>query len=339
MTLQEFQSEWHSPSPTLTLRTSGSTGQPKPIVVEKARMLHSARLTCNFLHLRPGHTALLCLPLRYIAGKMMAVRALERSLQLISVPPTGHPLAGFSATQPIDLCAMVPLQVHNSLQVPAERQALCRIRHLLVGGGAIHPDLETQLAQLPCTVWSTYGMTETLSHIALRRVNGPEASSWYSPFEGIGLSLDNRQCLCISAPMLCPNTLVTNDRAELRRSKGETLFRILGRCDNVVCSGGLKIQIEEVEALLAPHIAHPFLVSKAPCPELGEQLVLLAEDAHPHLLADLCRRILPQHWQPRHIMAVAHIPITATGKPARAQAQHMAQQMLQSPAAKAKKQR
>ena len=330
MDLEAFLAEWHNDSPTVLVHTSGSTGKPKPMLVEKCRMQASARITCRFLGLHEGDTALLCMPLDYIAGKMMVVRALTCGLQLVSVPPSRHPLAT-SHLSPfpsrLDFAAMVPLQVWNSLQVPEERHRLMHIRHLIIGGGAIDQALASQLADFPHQVWSTYGMTETLSHIALRRLNGPEASDWYTPFDGVALSLTDEGCLVISAPAVHEGPLVTNDIAELSApapASSPRRFRILGRKDNVVCSGGIKIQIEEVERLLRPHLHVPYMITKAPDEKLGEQVVLLTESKTVGDVLALCRLHLPKYWVPRRILSVDRLPLTETGKPARHEAERMA---------------
>ena len=330
MDLEAFLAEWHNDSPTVLVHTSGSTGKPKPMLVEKRRMQASARITCRFLGLHEGDTALLCMPLDYIAGKMMVVRALTCGLQLVSVPPSSHPLAT-SHLSPfpsrLDFAAMVPLQVWNSLQVPEERHRLMHIRHLIIGGGAIDQALASQLADFPHQVWSTYGMTETLSHIALRRLNGPEASDWYTPFDGVALSLTDEGCLVISAPAVHEGPLVTNDIAELSApapTSSPRRFRILGRKDNVVCSGGIKIQIEEVERLLRPHLHVPYMITKAPDEKLGEQVVLLTESKTVGDVLALCRLHLPKYWVPRRILSVDRLPLTETGKPARHEAERMA---------------
>ena len=330
MDLEAFLAEWHNDSPTVLVHTSGSTGKPKPMLVEKRRMQASARITCRFLGLHEGDTALLCMPLDYIAGKMMVVRALTCGLQLVSVPPSSHPLAT-SHLSPfpsrLDFAAMVPLQVWNSLQVPEERHRLMHIRHLIIGGGAIDQALASQLADFPHQVWSTYGMTETLSHIALRRLNGPEASDWYTPFDGVTLSLTDEGCLVISAPAVHEGPLVTNDIAELSPpapASSLRRFRILGRKDNVVCSGGIKIQIEEVERLLRPHLHVPYMITKAPDEKLGEQVVLLTESKTVGDVLALCRLHLPKYWVPRRILSVDRLPLTETGKPARHEAERMA---------------
>ena len=330
MDLEAFLAEWHNDSPTVLVHTSGSTGKPKPMLVEKRRMQASARITCRFLGLHEGDTALLCMPLDYIAGKMMVVRALTCGLQLVSVPPSSHPLSTAHLSilpSRLDFAAMVPLQVWNSLQVPEERHRLMHIRHLIIGGGAIDQALASQLADFPHQVWSTYGMTETLSHIALRRLNGPEASDWYTPFDGVALSLTDEGCLVISAPAVHEGPLVTNDIAELSppaTADSPRRFRILGRKDNVVCSGGIKIQIEEVERLLRPHLHVPYMITKAPDEKLGEQVVLLTESKTVGDVLALCRLHLPKYWVPRRILSVDRLPLTETGKPARHEAERMA---------------
>ena len=322
MSLDEFLEEWNNPSPYVHVQTSGSTGTPKPMLVEKQRMLNSARITCDFLGLREGDTALLCMSLDYIAGKMMVVRSIERGLKLITVEPSGHPLS--TPHSPLDFAAMVPMQVYNSLQVPEEKERLMRIRHLIIGGGAIDDALASALKTFPNHVWSTYGMTETLSHIALRRLNGPEASEWYTPFPSVKVSLNEDSCLVIDAPLVCASRLVTNDIAELSSGTVPNMkFRILGRKDNVICSGGIKIQIETVERQLRPHLQAPFLITKRPDAKFGEAVVLLTEGAVDEGRR-VCAQVLPKYNQPKAYLHVDKIPLTATGKPARKEAENIA---------------
>lgn len=293
------------------------------MLAEKRRMLASARITNDFLGLHEGDTALLCMSLDYIAGKMMVVRSMERGLKLLTVEPSGHPLNHCQSAIDdckIDFAAMVPMQVYNTLQVPEERERLMGIRHLIIGGGAIDDALGAELKNFPNAVWSTYGMTETLSHIALRRLSGPEASDWYTPFPSVQVSLSDEGCLVIDAPEVCPECLVTNDIAEIS-TQG---FRILGRKDNVICSGGIKIQIEEVERHLRPFLRAPYLISKRPDPKFGEVVVLLTEDSVDEA-RQVCERVLPKYHLPRHYLHVDHLPLTETGKPARQQAARIAQ--------------
>lgn len=322
MSLDEFLEEWNNPSPYVHVQTSGSTGAPKPMLVEKQRMLNSARITCDFLGLREGDTALLCMSLDYIAGKMMVVRSIERGLKLTTVAPSGHPLS--TPHSPLDFAAMVPMQVYNTLQVAEECERLMQIRHLIIGGGAIDDALAAALRTFPNHVWSTYGMTETLSHIALRRLNGPEASEWYTPFPSVKVSLNEDHCLVIDAPLVCATRLVTNDIAELSSGSVPSMkFRILGRKDNVICSGGIKIQIETLERQLRPHLQAPFLITKRPDAKFGEVVVLLTERTVSEA-KEVCLRILPKYHQPRVYLHVDQIPLTATGKPARQQAEQLA---------------
>ena len=358
MTLEEFLSEWNNDSDRVLVHTSGSTGKPKPMMVEKKRMLNSARITCDFLGLKPGDSALLCMSLDYIAGKMVVVRSIERHLHLISVSPSGHPLKdinlkdanGKDVNGEITFAAMVPMQVYNTLQVPEERERLTHFRHLIIGGGAIDASLEKELRSLPgnIAIWSTYGMTETLSHIALRRINGAEASEWYQPFDSVKISQTDEGCLVIDAPLVCAETLVTNDIVEIEpyiynkvenheevenHNKVEKLrFRIKGRKDNVICSGGIKIQIEEVEALLKPHLEKPFMIAKKKDEKFGEIAVLLTEDEDLKKVEATIRRLLSgksddsnnsseskshKYWIPREFRYVEHLRLTETGKPKR----------------------
>lgn len=341
MTVNDFLQEWNSPSETLLVHTSGSTGKPKPMWVEKQRMLNSAHITCDFLGLRPGDSALICMSLDYIAGKMMVVRSIERKLRLFSVKPSGHPLSDESLAKMVemdfDFVAMVPMQVYNSLKVPRERERLSRIKHLIIGGGAIDDALAAELRRLPGAVWSTYGMTETLSHIALRRLNGEEASEWYQPFDCVGVSLNGEGCLVIDAPLVCSEPLVTNDIAEIKQQEASSvasscseasssskvsfphvLFRIKGRKDNVICSGGIKIQIEEVENLLRQHLDAPFLLAKKKDEKFGEIAVLVTESGDLEGVEAICRQVLPKYWVPRQYLHFDQLPMTETGKPKRA---------------------
>lgn len=313
MDIEEFISEWNSAGGEMLVHTSGSTGAPKPLLVEKARMRASAELTCSFLGLKRGDTALLCMSLDFIAGKMMVVRSLVCGLELITVKPSGHPLATLTVAPCFS--AMVPMQVYNSLQVPRERELLMGIKHLIIGGGAIDESMERELRVFPNAVWSTYGMTETLSHIALRRISGASASEWYTPMNGVSVSLSADGCLVIDAPTVCARPLTTNDIAVM--DGGNARFRILGRRDNIICSGGLKIQAEEVERRLRPHLYSPYIVTKRPDPKFGESIVLLTESADTAAVRSVCASALPPYWQPRLVAHISRIPLTATGKLAR----------------------
>ena len=303
MVLEEFLSEWRNSSDRVLVHTSGSTGAPKPMWAEKEKMRNSARITCDFLGLQPGDTALLCMNLKYIGAKMVVVRSIERRLRLLSVEPSGHPMAALLQGQGVTetdfhdptalphpcpqgkeipapaFAAMVPLQVYNTLQVPEEAALLRQTRHLIIGGGA-----------------------------------GPEASEWYQPFPSVKVSLNQDDCLMINAPLVHEGILETNDRAEIVPGKG---FRILGRKDNVIVSGGIKIQIEEVEHALKPHLSAPFIIARRKDVKFGEAEILLTEASDTEAVAAICRRVLPKYWIPREVRHIDHIPMTETGKPKR----------------------
>ncbi len=331
MTLDSFLDEWHDGSETLLVHTSGSTEKPKAMWVEKRRMVASARITCDFLGLKKGDRALLCMSLDYIAGKMMVVRALTCGLRLVTVEPCGHPLSReiLKDDDRIDFAAMVPLQVYNSLQVAEERERLMQIKHLIIGGGAVDEKVVRELKDFPNAIWSTYGMTETLSHIALRRLNGPEASEWYTPFSSVSVSTNNESCLVIDAPHVCAEQLTTNDIVELKEGR----FRIIGRKDNVICSGGLKIQIEDIEKLLRNNTSQQgdlssFMITKCKDEKFGEVVVLLTEDKDLANWQQISEQILPKYWQPRHYLQVEKLPYTETGKPARKKAVEICEKIL-----------
>lgn len=318
--LEAFLNEWRNEEPTVWVHTSGSTGTPKPMLVEKERMRTSARLTCKFLGLQEGDSALLCMPLQYIAGKMVVVRSEVANLKLIPIAPSGHPLANLQETP--TFAAMIPMQVYNSIQVEEEKEKLMKINHLIIGGGSIDQSLAQTLKDFPNHVWSTYGMTETLSHIALRRLNGPEASDWYTPFEHVNISLSNENTLIIHAPSVCPEELITNDIAEFNE---EGKFRILGRKDNTINSGGVKIQIEQVEELLRAQLNIPFQITASPDSKFGEIVVIIYYKVeNENLIKEICEKTLPPYWVPKKYIAVEEIPMTGTGKPDRATARRIA---------------
>ena len=318
--LEAFLQEWQNDEPTVWVHTSGSTGTPKPLQVEKERMRASARLTCSFLGLKEGDSALLCMPLQYIAGKMVVVRSLVAGLRLLPVAPCGHPLKDL--TEIPTFAAMIPMQVYNTLQVPEERAKLMEIKHLIIGGGAIDDALGRELKAFPNHVWSTYGMTETLSHIALRRLNGAEASHWYTPFENVRIRLSEENTLIIHAPSVCAEELTTNDIAEIN---DEGKFRILGRKDNTINSGGVKIQIEQVEAALKEHLNVPFQITARKDAKFGEIVVLLYNKVKEEAdIRRICEEKLPAYWVPKIYLPVKELPLTGTGKPDRATARRIA---------------
>lgn len=322
--LNSFLSQWYDSSAFVPVHTSGSTGAPKLMLASKEMMMNSARITCDFLGLKKGDRALLCMPLEYIAGKMMVVRSIERGLELVCVAPSNHPYASLPDCEPaFDLVAMVPSQLFCSLQVERERTMLMAARNLIIGGGKVSCALESVLADFPNAVWSTYGMTETLSHIALRRLSGPDADGWYTPFESVRLSSDEEGCLVIDAPHVHKGVLHTNDIVEFHTDGRR--FRVKGRRDNVICCGGIKLHIEKIEEQLEDLLTRcegvaDFCVGARKDDKFGEVAVLLVEASlgadTAVLLESLtsCFAGLEKFSRPKEIVFTDTVPRTGTGK-------------------------
>lgn len=335
--LAMFLKEWFNDSPLIQVKTSGSTGKPKVMMVEKTKMINSACMTLSFLGLKHPDSALLCMPLEYIAGKMLVVRALVGGLKLILVPPCSNPIAAISDSEVLNFAAMIPMQVSSALKDSSHEQRLKAIEHLIIGGGAVDDALASKLKSFPHNVYSTYGMTETLSHIALRRLSGPQASSFYSVFTGVKVYPSAEQTLTIEAPLVNNETLITNDIVEFN-DQGQ--FRVLGRKDNVINSGGVKFQIEELEQWLKDRQADlddsysrlkncSLLISSRPDPKFGSIVVMLYatldnQELSPNELEVLFDK-MPKYWHPKAIVKVEAIPLTGTNKPDRAQAKILAQ--------------
>ncbi len=319
-----FVAEWFNDSLYIPVQTSGSTGNPKLLNIEKEKMKFSASQTCSFLNLQKGDTALLCMDLQYIGAKMMVVRALICNLELIIRDASGHPLKDIE--MPLQFAAMTPIQIFNSLQVPEERERLIQIENLIIGGGAISPYLEKELQSFPNKVYSTYAMTETLSHIALRRLNGSEASIYYTPFPYVKLSLSKENTLIIEAPELLSEPLLTNDIAEIHT---DGTFRILGRKDNIINTGGIKVQAESIEEKLRIILSMPLVITSVPDPKFGEAIVLLIEgEINIEQVRQQIYHLLPSIERPKHIFMARTIPITKNGKIDRAGCKKIARQLI-----------
>ncbi|MEM9647404.1 MAG: AMP-binding protein [Bacteroidota bacterium] len=272
----DFLVDWTMDNPTVLVQTSGSTGKPKVILLQKEHMVNSAKSTGSHFGLQAGDSALLCLPCAGIAGKMMLVRAMVLGLELDYVQPTSTPLDSLNGNY--DFCAMVPLQVDHSLH------HLERIKTLIIGGASVSHRLRERLMSLPTQVFETYGMTETITHVAVKQLNAsldgrPEQSEGpvdnaFTILPGTTISQDDRGCLVIEAPKISDATVVTNDMVELI---SETEFQWLGRYDSIINSGGVKLIPEQIEQKLAPLISSRFFVAGIPDDALGEKLVLVLE--------------------------------------------------------------
>lgn len=319
-----FCQRWLAGESAFLVQTSGSTGQPKPIVLSRTRLVASARLTGNTLDLQPGDRALACLSCDHIAGLMMLVRGLELGLALTVVTPRRDPLADLPPDVGFEFAAFVPLQLQTLLALPARRAVLDRMRAILVGGAAVSAALQAQVQTLTAPVYHSYGMTETVSHIALRRLNGPAADDGFRPLAGVTITQNQQDCLVVRAAVTDGQPLVTRDRIELR---ADGSFRFLGRVDNIINSGGFKVQAEQVEAALEqvlwsePTLAGcRLLVVPLPDAEFGQTVAALIEG--PPLSAERLERLrarlreagLHEYTIPRHFHFRPRLLETPTGK-------------------------
>lgn len=267
--LFSFCRDWFSSSDIILVKTSGSTGKPKDIELKKKYMINSAKATGNFFNLFEKTTALCCLPIEYIAGKMMIVRALTLGWHIDVFEPRSNPLNEIDKTY--DFSAMVPLQLKNSLK------KLHLINQLIVGGGAVSYDLEQKIQGLSTKIYATYGMTETITHIAIKELNGISSEgdkSHYELLPSVKIYTDSRGCLVIDAPNVSDETVITNDIVDILSDKE---FQWKGRFDNVINSGGVKLHPEEIEKKLSPYFTKRFFVAGVPDEVLGEKLILLIE--------------------------------------------------------------
>ena len=294
----DFLLDWFDSKSYIEMETSGSTGTSKTISVSKQAMVDSALATGDFFDLQPGNSALQCLPVKYVAGKMMLVRAMILGLDLEFVAPSSHPLDNNEID--FDFVAMVPLQAQNSIP------ELKKIKKMIVGGAALNKALEKQLLKLPTEVYETYGMTETITHIAARKLG--EKAFTVLPY--VTISYDDRNCLVIHAPRISDEVIITNDIVEL---VNENQFIFLGRIDNVINSGGIKLIPEQIEEKLASKISQRFFIASKPDNELGEKVVLVIE-GEKYELDDSLYESLGKYEKPKEVVFISKFKETTTGK-------------------------
>ncbi len=279
-----FLRNWFDENSFVEVKTSGSTGNPKIIKLQKTHMIHSAKATGDYFNLPENTTALLCMSTNYIAGKMMLVRALTLGWHLDVVEPTSKPLKNSDKTY--DFSAMVPMQLHNSLK------DIHKIKKLIVGGGTVSNELLSKIQEVKTEIFATYGMTETITHIAVKKLNviaGAVEICNYKILPNIKISIDDRGCLVIEAPTISAEKVATNDLVELI---SPTEFKWLGRIDNVINSGGIKLIPEQIEEKLAEILKNRFFVAGIFDIVLGEKLILIYEGSKKF---DLLKEI--QHLQ------------------------------------------
>ncbi|MEL1254494.1 AMP-binding protein [Flavobacterium sp. DGU38] len=294
----EFLLDWFDEKEYIEMQTSGTTGLPKLVRLQKQAMIQSALATGDFFDLKPGDKALLCLPVKFIAGKMMLVRSFILGLELDVTEPSTTPLA--LNDKLYDFVAMVPLQVQNSIE------ALKNVKKLIVGGAKMDTVLEEKVLSLKTEIYETYGMTETITHIAAKKVS----EKAFSVLPNVKIAQDSRGCLAITVPAISEEPIITNDLVELIK---ENQFIFLGRIDNVINSGGLKLIPEQIEAKLIDKISSRFFVTGIPDSVLGEKLILVIEGEKQDFPTDFFD-VLDKYEKPKEIVFVSKFKENENGK-------------------------
>ena len=303
--LAKFITRWLNFDLKISLKSSGSTGKQKKIKLLKEHMVNSAKATGSYFKLGAGTSALLCVSPKFIAGKMMLVRAMILGWDLHVVAPEKDALTQYD--NDYDFAAMVPYQVLHSID------ALNKVKKLIIGGAPISNKLETLLESASTEVFATYGMTETCSHVGIRRINGPAKSNTFSALPNVKFSTDKRGCLEINAPDILGKELVTNDVVDL---KTPTSFNWVGRIDNLINSGGVKIIPEELEAKLSSFIDFPFIITSEKDAQLGERVILVLEVSEDVIIPDYSEAfsVLEKYDRPKKIYTISKFPYTKNSK-------------------------
>lgn len=312
--LYNFILKWINDDKSIEVKTSGSTGKPKIIELEKEKMHNSAIMTGKFLKLKKGDKTLLCLSTDFIAGKMMVVRAFALGLNLIPVEPAGNPLQSIDSK--FDFAAMVPAQVFNIFLEKEGIKKLNKLKNLIIGGGPVHQSLEHKITFLKNKTFLTFGMTETITHIAMKKLNGTNKEENFKCLPGIQIEIDNRDCLIIKAAAIFTGELRTNDVVKL---SGDNKFVITGRYDNVINSGGIKIYPEDIERKIEKLISENFFISSLPDTKFGEKIILFVEgkaksETEIKKILKALKKILQSHEIPKEIYFIDGFLFTANGK-------------------------
>lgn len=306
--IQEFIDLWKSDCNEIECQTSGSTGIPKIISLQKSHMRHSAQTTGNFFDFLPTKKLLLCLHPSTIGGKMQIIRALEFNMELVVIPPSRNPFEHIEI--PIHFCSLVPLQLKQILNVSPEKINL--FKYILLGGAPIDKALLTQIQSYQTEFFEGFGMTETISHIALKNLTKSE--NRFTTLSSYSISENNGK-LIINAPEIGVYQLQTND---LIKASSSRTFEWIGRADFTINTGGYKFQPEQLEFTIAPYISSLFFFTKEPDPTYGEIIVMIVEKKQSsqdeNSIREICKRELPIYAQPKKIQFITQIISTPSGK-------------------------
>ena len=301
---------------SFSVQTSGSTGTPKLIQHSRAAMIASAERTCDFFQLEKNDTALLALPATHIAGKMMLVRSIQRGMKLICVEPRVNPLADMPYDGTVEFAAFTPMQMSITFDDELTVEKLSRINKIILGGGEVSYPLRQKLQTISASVYETYGMTETISHIALKKINGADRSEYFTAIDGVKISTDARDCLVIDAPHLSSERIITNDIVNIIT---DNRFQWLGRYDNIINTGGIKVSAEEIERKLQPYLDWSFFIAGVADDLLGQRVVMVVETSKPeeymhHRYGDILNSHLSKYEKPKQILVIDQFSYTENGK-------------------------
>jgi O-succinylbenzoic acid--CoA ligase len=297
--LGRFLLDWLSDNPEIKLQTSGSTGEPTQLRAPKAMLSASAMTTVKALALQPKQQALLCLPVRHIAGKMMLIRALLAGLWIDVIEPTASPMV----SKTYDFTAMTPHQLRSSLD------HLDRFKQIIVGGAPVDDSLRSALKGHASMIYSSYGMTETYSHVALQNLSAGEIH--YTAVDHVRFST-HEDALVIHAPHIGIEKLITTDCVDLISS---TQFLWKGRSDHVINSGGIKLHPEQIEKALSTIISVPFFVFGKPDKRLGQSLSIVFEGHLPNEIETMVSSLdtLSKYEKPKDYFVLSQF-IRSNGK-------------------------
>ncbi len=293
----KFCIQWLEGKQNFVMNTSGSTGKPKTLNIERKYLEKSACMTAKALNLKKGDTALVSLNIEYIAGMMMLVRGLETGLALTLTSPSGFPLNEFDGNTSFDFLSFVPLQIQNIIEKQPEKNIIINnAKNIILGGAPISIYLEEKLQIFDAPIYHTYGMTETVSHIALRRLNGKEKKEYFSALEDVKIKLDERGCLIIKTPT-AHEEIITNDLVEIISEKD---FIWLGRIDNVINTGGVKVQAEKMETQIEIYFKknnfnNRFFVAGFPDEKFGQIITLVIEGMEDKIMMGEINEIFPEN--------------------------------------------
>ncbi len=314
-----FCNQWLNGHDGFRLQTSGSTGAPKRIEVTRNQLIASSNITAKFLDLRPGETALVCVNTEFIAGLMMLVRALEVGMNIIVTKAEANPLQSVSLNTPIDFVALVPYQVEAILNSP-NRNDLSKIRNVIIGGAPLTNQIKSELREFTNSIYATYGMTETLTHIALQKLSGGKPDESFHVLPGFEISVDERDCLVVKANHIGSEPIVTNDIVEI---KSKNQFQWSGRIDGVINSGGVKIIPEKIESVVSTvfekfGLDNRYFIAGLPHSQLGESVTLFIEgEIRPEVLNTVSQElstILSRYESPKSFQLLTKFAYTESGK-------------------------